>query len=101
MKSWANILLSIWLIATGLMTLVGLSFTHSGTILSVIAIAAGVFLLVGDSSAKASSRMGSILLAVWLIVGGIMVLFGITFVHSGLILAGLGVVAGILLLLHR
>ena len=41
------ILLSIWLILTGLLPLVSVNFAHRGTVMDIIAIAAGVFLLAG------------------------------------------------------
>jgi hypothetical protein len=41
------ILLAIWLIAMGAMTLLQLSFANSGLILAVLAIAAGILLLLG------------------------------------------------------
>ncbi len=42
-----------------------------------------------------------ILLAIWLIAEGAMPLLGITFMHSGTIMAILAIAAGILLLLGR
>ena len=41
------LLLGFWLIATGLIPLLKLSFAHSSTILNVLAVAAGVLLLLG------------------------------------------------------
>jgi hypothetical protein len=41
------VLLAIWLIATGAIPLLGISFTRSGDILAVLAIAAGILLLLG------------------------------------------------------
>jgi hypothetical protein len=40
-------LLAIWLIATGLMTLLSVSFANAGLILAVLALAAGILLLLG------------------------------------------------------
>lgn len=39
------ILLSLWLILTGLLPLLTINFAHRGTVMDVLAIAAGVFLL--------------------------------------------------------
>jgi len=47
-----TILLSIWLIATGLLPLVRISLPGSGMILAILALAAGVLLLVGSSRTK-------------------------------------------------
>jgi hypothetical protein len=41
------LLLAIWLIATGLVPLLKVSFAHSSTILNVLAVAAGILILVG------------------------------------------------------
>lgn len=40
-------LLGIWLILTGLIALVGLSFAGLGSLMSVLALAAGLLLIVG------------------------------------------------------
>lgn len=41
------LLLGIWLIATGLIPLLNLSFSGLGTLMAVIAIAAGALIIVG------------------------------------------------------
>ena len=41
------ILLSLWLILTGLLPLVSINFSNRGTVMEILAIAAGVFLLAG------------------------------------------------------
>ena len=41
------VLLSIWLILTGLIALLGLSFAGLPVIMAILAIAAGVFILLG------------------------------------------------------
>jgi hypothetical protein len=41
-----NILLGIWLLATGLMPLLHIRFSGSGVVLAVISIAAGVLILI-------------------------------------------------------
>ena len=50
MKITRNIgmlLLGIWLIATGLIPLLNLSFSGLGTIMAILAIAAGALIIVG------------------------------------------------------
>jgi hypothetical protein len=44
--NWGERLLAVWLIATGLLPLVGKSVPHSGEALSVLAIAAGILMLL-------------------------------------------------------
>jgi hypothetical protein len=46
-RNLGMLLLAIWLILTGLMPLLNLSFSGAGTIMGILAIAAGVLILVG------------------------------------------------------
>ena len=46
-KNLGMLLLSLWLIATGLMPLFHFSFSKQGTVMAILAIAAGVLLLIG------------------------------------------------------
>jgi hypothetical protein len=46
-KSLGMLLLAIWLIVTGLLQFVSISFAGLGTILALLAIAAGVLILIG------------------------------------------------------
>jgi hypothetical protein len=41
------LLLAVWLILTGLVPLLNLSFSGLGTVMAILAIAAGVLILVG------------------------------------------------------
>ena len=50
---------------------------------------------------KMPTNLGMLLLAVWLIVGGALILFQISFPSAPVILAVLAIAAGILLLLGR
>ena len=45
-KNLGMLLLAIWLIATGALSLMHASFAHEGEILSALALAAGVLLLL-------------------------------------------------------
>jgi len=46
-KNLGMLLLGIWLIVTGLIPLLNLSFSGLGTLMAVLAIAAGALILVG------------------------------------------------------
>jgi hypothetical protein len=46
-KNIGMLLLGIWLIATGLIPLLNLSFSGLGTIMAILAIAAGAMIIVG------------------------------------------------------
>ncbi len=100
MKTWANILLAVWLIATGLFSLVKIPFAGIDIVLAVIAIAAGVLLLL-TGRGKHAGRLGSILLAIWLIATGLIGLTHFSFNGIGIVMAILAIAAGILLLLNR
>ena len=88
--------LGIWLIIIGLIRLANLSFAYSGTILPVLALLAGVLLLSESRSIKYNS--GMLLLSIWLIAQGLLPLLSISFPASGMILAVLALVSGVLLL---
>jgi hypothetical protein len=45
-RNFGMLLLAIWLILTGLMPLLHLSFSGAGTMMAILAIAAGVLILV-------------------------------------------------------
>jgi hypothetical protein len=93
-------LLAIWLIATGLVPLLNVSFPASDLVLPLLAAAAGLLLLLSLQS-KFSKNWGVVLLASWLIATALLSLLNISFPASGTILAILAIAAGILLLLKR
>jgi hypothetical protein len=101
MKTWANILLGTWLILTGLVHLGGVSFPKSSIILAVLGIVTGILFFIANSSEKIGTQIGSILLGVWLVAGGLVSLFHVRFTGSSVILAVLGVTAGVLVLIAR
>lgn len=101
MKNLGTILLAIWLIAAGLIPLIGISFPASGTILALLAIAAGILLLLDRKKISLKGNIGALLLSIWLILSGLVPLLRLSFPASDVILAILAVAAGILLLLKR
>ncbi len=101
MKTWANILLGIWLVLTGLVRLGGISFSQSGIILAVLGIVTGILFFIADRREQIGTQMGSILLGTWLVAGGLLSLFQVRFTGSGVILAVLAVAAGVMVLINR
>jgi|FLYN01.1.fsa_nt_gi hypothetical protein len=93
------ILLGIWLVAQGLVNLIGFTFQGLGVILALLALAAGVLLLIG--ARRWRSNLGLVLLSIWLILTGLFALIGFTFQGSGVLMALLALAAGVLLLLRR
>lgn len=100
-RNLGMILLAVWLILTGLLPLLNLSFPASATILAILAIAAGVLFLMEGRRTRLSKNLGMLLLAIWLIVSGLLPLLNINFPASGIVLALLAVAAGVLLLIRR
>ncbi len=100
MKTWANILLAIWLIATGLVALIHFSFNGLDIILAILAIAAGILFLIGGKG-SVSGRLGTLLLAIWLIATGLIALVHFSFNGLEIIMAILAIAAGALILLRR
>jgi hypothetical protein len=99
MKRWGVIVLSIWLILTGLLPLLNLSFAESGTVLAVLAIATGILLILGERKTRFRGNLGNLLLSIWLIAQGLFSLLNVNFTGRGIVMALLAIAAGILLLL--
>jgi hypothetical protein len=101
LKNLGMVLLSIWLIVTGLLGFVTISIPSSGIILSLLAIAAGILFLLDMREKRLSGNIGIILLSIWLILVGLLPLLSVTVPYSDIGLALLAVVAGVLLLIRR
>ncbi len=101
MKKWGNILLGVWLIVTGLISLAGLSFSGSYTIQALLAVAAGVLLILADWKVQLSGRIADIILGIWLVVMGLIPLLDIRFRESHTVLGLLALGAGVLVLIRR
>ncbi|MBN1138095.1 MAG: hypothetical protein JXM73_16015 [Anaerolineae bacterium] len=93
------ILLSVWLILTGLFALLNLSFTGSGAVLAILGIIAALAILL--QGRRLPARTGMLVLSIWLILAGLLTLTGLSFAGSGVVLAVLALAAGILILLNR
>ncbi len=101
-KNLGMILLAIWLILTGLVPLLDLSFPGSTLIMNILAIAAGVLLLIqGETLKKPKSHLGILLLSIWLILQGVFALLSVSFTGKDIVMALLAIAAGVLLLIGR
>jgi len=101
MQNLGWILLAIWLIASGLIALLGIRIPNGEMLLGLLAIAAGILMLLGQRKLKFKGNLGLLLLSVWLIVSGLIPLIHLSFAALGVIMAVLALAAGILLLLRR
>jgi hypothetical protein len=97
MRKWSTLLLAIWLIAIGVITILEVSFNGLASIMAILEITAGIFLILGGKNIKVFHHLGALLLAIWLITQGIFLLFGISFNGLHIIMGILAIVAGILL----
>ena len=89
-------LLAVWLIVSGLIAIVDLSFTGLGIVLGILALAAGIALLVWEGL---PGRVGVVLLAIRLIIAGLVQLVGLSFAGLGIAQAVLAIAAGVLILI--
>jgi hypothetical protein len=101
MKTIAIILLGVWLLAHGLMSLVNFSFYGSSTILSLMAISAGALLIFQRGKITIPGNLGMLLLGLWLTATGLIQLLNLSFTSSGTIMGLIAVGAGLLLLTGR
>jgi hypothetical protein len=95
-KNLGVFLLGIWLILAGLLPLLRITIPFSDTILALLAIAAGILILLRP--VKPTSRLGVLLLGIWLIATGLLPLLSIN-IPASIILALLAIAAGIAILL--
>ena len=101
MKTWANVLLGIWLVLTGLVRLGGISLPKSGIILAALGIVIGILFFFADRGEKLATQIGSIFLGIWLVAGGLVSLFHVHFAGSSALLAVLALAAGVMLVITR
>ncbi len=100
MRRIAITLLAVWLVLTGLLALVPVSFPQAGLVLGLLALAAGLLLLLDQRGGRASGQVGFILLGVWLVLQGLLPLVNITIPSIDIILALLALAAGVFILLR-
>jgi hypothetical protein len=98
-KRIAMVVLSVWLILSGLLAFGGIGFSGAGLLTSLLAIAAGALILLQGESW--SAKIGMILLGVWLVARGLLPLVDLSFQGMGLLMNLLAIAAGVLILLER
>ncbi len=100
-KQAGRLLLGIWLIITGLVPLLDLSFDNLDLLLAALAIAAGALLLWQLSQGSWTGDLGLLLLALWLVANGLIMLLEAGSDGLDTVMAVVAVAAGTLLLLDR
>ncbi len=95
------IVLALWLIVQGIVDLFQINIPSLTFILPIIAILSGVLLMLRARDPKTVINLGYLLLSVWLILTGLLPLFGISSAQLVIVMAVLGAVAGVLLLVGQ
>ena len=95
------LLLSIWLILTGLIALITLRVTGLSVIMSLLELGAGIMLFVGARGRNLGRYPGILLLGIWLVISGLLGLITFSMTGLGTILGLLALVAGLLILLDH
>lgn len=98
-KRIALVVLSIWLIATGLFAVADIGFSGAGLVLNLLAIVAGALILL--QAEDWSAKIGMILLGAWLVARGLVAVVDIGIQGIGTILSVVAIAAGVLILLER
>lgn len=101
MKRLANILLGVWLILRGLISLTDFNFQSSATILAIVAVVVGALLILADRAEKFSTHIADIVLGAWLILMGIVPLFNVSFRGSHAVLQMIAILSGVLIIIRR
>ncbi len=93
--------LAIWLVAQGLISLFRVNNPTVLLALPILAILSGVLLLLRIRDSKPAVNLGFLLLSIWLILTGIIPLLNVGSLEISLVLAVLGLAAGILILVGQ
>ena len=100
-NSIGMIVLAIWLIAEGIVGLFHLTIPSLNLVLPLIAILAGVLLLLKARDPKALVNLGYLLLSIWLILTGLLPLLNVGTPELIIVMAVLGLVAGVMILVGQ
>jgi hypothetical protein len=98
-ENFGWLLLSTWLIATGLFSLLDIHNAIVSNVLPLVALLTGIFLLLGPTQLPKS--MGIVLFAIWLIMKGLIPFVYFYIPYCDYLVDILGIIAGILLLIRR
>jgi hypothetical protein len=104
MKALNNIgmiILALWLVAQGMVTMFQINNPNLTVALPVLAILAGVMILLRLRESKPLVSLGILLLSVWLILTGIIPILHAQSTELALVMAALGLAAGILILVAQ
>jgi hypothetical protein len=92
------VLFAVWLTLSGLLPLLDVRVSESGTWLALLAVAAGALILLGVSRQGWTQETGMLLLGVWLLAAGLIEVVDLSFSHRDTLFNVLAVAAGVLVL---
>ncbi|NQT27925.1 hypothetical protein HQ585_21385 [candidate division KSB1 bacterium] len=98
-ENLSTLLIAIYLIVSGVVSIIGLHIPILSNLLPLVALVAGLLLLIGTG--KLPKTLGIVLLAVWLILKGLLPFVYISIPHFAFLTDGLAIVAGIFILFRR
>lgn len=97
MKRWNLMLLSLWLVLTGVFFFLKMEISYSSTIFAILEIAAGILLLLAGKKTKPFLHLGVILLALFLVMQGLFYILKFGFSGDTMVLGVLAAAAAILI----
>jgi hypothetical protein len=100
-NSIGMIVLAVWLVAQGMISLFHVTNPTLSLILPLLAILAGVLILLRIRDSKPVVNLGFLLLSIWLILTGTIPLLNVASTELVFVLAILGLAAGILILVGQ
>ena len=101
MKNIGMLLLAVWLVLTGAISLFSIRIPSGDLLMAILALAAGALILFDQRKLRFTGNLGMLLLSIWLLAFGLFQVLSISFPASGIVLAILAIAAGVLLLLKR
>jgi len=96
----AMFFLGAWLLLSGLNALLNINIPAIDMLLPIVAIVTAI-LIFTEIREKPTQQLGMLLLAVWLILSGLFVLLSVAFPAKEVVMAVLGIAAGVLVLIRR
>ncbi len=99
MSKWGHIILGVYLVLVGLISVLDLRLGQLQPLVPVLALVAGALILFDTVKGKLSANLGALFLSIWLILTGLIALFRVQV--PGVVLGVLALVAGILLLFRK
>lgn len=96
-----SILLAIFLILNGVLSIFGILFEQSYLVVGILALIVGVLIIIDNKGKKAKDFLGGFLLALWLLLVGLVSVIGLSFVFLPQIIAIAAIVAAVFIYINH